>query len=370
MEQLSKEQLAAIGLLLGKPEAKAPDTRELLRRLAEPFPAEAVSWRIGPTSTKDPDKPKGKALAYIDSRDVQQRLDAVLGADWQDEYQCMSDGSYCCRIGVKIDGEWRWRSDGAVMLVSDKANEDAKEMAQKGSYSDAFKRAAVKWGIGRHLYQVDAPWVPIEKRGNSYVLPEASERALRTWLAKWMQAHGFPGAEPEMAKAQAEQPKQKETKPAQNGASAPAAQRNAEKPAPATAKRTASVTAETLLAGIPHTDKQVGRIGLREIASRIKQAREQIEKGFAPASFPREYTRAGIDAASEDWTAWRKSAWDDLSPEDHSKIGTALGKFDLANAALDAALAAYAKRRADEAAAAGADQSTGELPSYEREGAA
>ena len=41
---------------------------------------------------------------------------------------------------------------------------DAQEMVAKGTYSDAFKRAAVKWGIGRYLYSVPSPWVQINDR--------------------------------------------------------------------------------------------------------------------------------------------------------------------------------------------------------------
>lgn len=163
--------------------ALAPQTTPApvdLRRLAEPFPVDAVSWRVG-TTTKD--KTKGMALAYIDARDVMDRLDATCGADWQDQYEAMPDGSYCCRIGIKIDGEWRWRSDGALMLT-DSEKIDAKEMAQKGSYSDAFKRAAVKWGIGRYLYNLDSPWVKIEARGNSYVIADEGKAALRAVLLR------------------------------------------------------------------------------------------------------------------------------------------------------------------------------------------
>src|SRR5690606_17516766 len=39
--------------------------------------------------------------------------------------------------------------------------------ADKGGISDAFKRAAVKWGVGRYLYGVESPWVKIVKRGKS-----------------------------------------------------------------------------------------------------------------------------------------------------------------------------------------------------------
>jgi hypothetical protein len=116
------------------------------------------------------DKTKGMALAYIDARDVMRRLDEVMGADWQCEYVPMPNDTCCCRIGLKIDGEWRWRSNGAINL-SDSQKPEAKEMAEKGSYSDAFKRAAVLWGVGTYLYDLGATWVTVEPRGQSYVIP-------------------------------------------------------------------------------------------------------------------------------------------------------------------------------------------------------
>ncbi len=140
--------------------------KNIFNELSAPFDPADVSWRVGST-TKD--KTRGMALAYIDSRDVQDRLDFVMGADWQDRYEAMPDGTYCCSIGLKIDGEWRWRSDGAGMVAVGSAvnpqtqrDADAKEMAQKGSYSDSFKRAAVKWGVARYLYDMSSPWVEIE----------------------------------------------------------------------------------------------------------------------------------------------------------------------------------------------------------------
>jgi hypothetical protein len=81
------------------------------------------------------------------------RLDDVCGAaGWQCEYP-HAGGKTICSIGIKIDGEWVWKADGAG---------DTDVEAEKGAISDAFKRAAVKWGIGRYLYDLDAPWVPCE----------------------------------------------------------------------------------------------------------------------------------------------------------------------------------------------------------------
>lgn len=142
------------------------EQQHILHSLAAPFDPAAISWRVGSVNGE---KTKGMALAYIDSRDVQDRLDAVMGADWQDELSVQPNGLVTCRIGLLIDGVWRWRMDSTAALPptlsgqEDHKAEQAREMAQKGAASDAFKRAGVKWGIGRYLYSLDSPWVRINK---------------------------------------------------------------------------------------------------------------------------------------------------------------------------------------------------------------
>lgn len=147
--------------------------------LRKPFPPDAISWRVGSTNA---DKSKGMALAYLDARDVMGRLDAVCGALWQAEYVPMPNGTCCCRIGIKVGDEWVWRANGAINLT-DSSNSDQKEMTEKGSYSDAFKRAAVLWGVGQYLYDLDSPWVAIEPMGRSYKIAQHEFTRLRAILA-------------------------------------------------------------------------------------------------------------------------------------------------------------------------------------------
>lgn len=126
-------------------------------KLNAPFDPAKVSWRIGSTTA---DKKRGMALAYIDARDVMERLDEVCGvAGWQCAYPHAEGKKTICSIGIKIGEEWIWKADGAG---------DSDVEAEKGALSDAFKRAAVKWGIGRYLYDVDSPWVEIEAAGRSF----------------------------------------------------------------------------------------------------------------------------------------------------------------------------------------------------------
>ena len=123
-----------------------------LEALKAHFPREAISWRAQ-SVTKDGSK--AMALAYIDARDVMNRLDEVCGPEgWQDEYIETPKGRMICRIGIDLrELGWIWKSDGAG---------DTDVEGDKGAISDAFKRAAVKWGIGRYLYDMPAPWVPCE----------------------------------------------------------------------------------------------------------------------------------------------------------------------------------------------------------------
>jgi len=121
-------------------------------RLAEPFPADDIHWRVGSASKK---KPSATVLAYLDARNVMDRLDEVFGpAGWKDEYTKGPDGGVLCRLSAYVGDQWVSKEDGA---------ENTAVEAIKGGYSGALKRAAVKWGIGRYLYALDAVWLPIKE---------------------------------------------------------------------------------------------------------------------------------------------------------------------------------------------------------------
>lgn len=139
-----------------------------LAKLRAPFPPDRISWRVGSTTQ---DKTRGLAFAYIDARDVADRLDdpAVCGPEnWQCSYP-HATGKTVCRIELRIGDQWIGKEDGAG---------DTDVEAEKGALSDAFKRAAVRWGIGRYLYDVATPWVEIEQAGKSYKIKDSEKAKL------------------------------------------------------------------------------------------------------------------------------------------------------------------------------------------------
>lgn len=123
-----------------------------LADLAKPFPGNAISWRAQSVTKQEPYK--AMALAYIDARDVMARLDEVCGPEnWQDSYAETASGRVICTISIRIGDDWVGKADGSG---------DSDIEGEKGGISGAFKRAAVKWGIGRYLYDMPCPWVECE----------------------------------------------------------------------------------------------------------------------------------------------------------------------------------------------------------------
>ena len=126
--------------------------RKALANLSNPFKPSDIEWRAG-QFTKD--GTKVMLLAYITSRAVMDRLDAVVGPEnWCASYEASPiNNGLECRLSIRmINGEWVTKTDAA---------EPTQIESVKGAYSDALKRAAVQWGIGRYLYNLDNSWVAV-----------------------------------------------------------------------------------------------------------------------------------------------------------------------------------------------------------------
>jgi hypothetical protein len=110
-------------------------------------------------------------VAYIDARQVQDLLDEVCGPGfWQCKYS-EHKGNLFCSIGIDTndgtdDPIWVWKSDCGTESQVEK---------QKGEASDAFKRAAVMWGIGRFLYSKTIVKLPVKEKNGRFLPYSASK---------------------------------------------------------------------------------------------------------------------------------------------------------------------------------------------------
>jgi hypothetical protein len=121
-----------------------------LKKLKDSFPEKDIEWRLQSSGIKKSNEPWGLCVAYITARAIQDRLDEVCGPEnWQNMFTTGPDGGLLCGIGIRVGNDWIWKWDGA---------ENTKIEPVKGGLSDATKRAAVQWGIGRYLYELEVTW--------------------------------------------------------------------------------------------------------------------------------------------------------------------------------------------------------------------
>tara|TARA_Y100001937_G_scaffold64448_2_gene88167 strand:+ start:13174 stop:13935 length:762 start_codon:yes stop_codon:yes gene_type:complete len=146
------------------------DWKTVCAELAKPFNDEDVFWRV--------DRSFGnwaRVLCYLDARAVMDRLDSVVGPqNWRDVYTETQSGKNICTLFIRVGDDWVSKSDGA-------GNTNIE--GDKGGLSDAFKRAGVKWGIGRHLYSLGETKVNLSEQRPScekHYLVVASKRGEKT----------------------------------------------------------------------------------------------------------------------------------------------------------------------------------------------
>jgi hypothetical protein len=156
---------------------------EVTEALAAPFDPKEVRFKPAVVTGR-----RALALAYVDARVIQDRLDEVLGvAGWHDEYECLPNGSVVCRLRLRLGEEWITKMD-----VGGQSEQPDEGDRYKAAFSDALKRAAVKYGIGRYLYRLPQLWCDYDPQKKQFVqTPKLPGQALPR-IAKAQRASASP----------------------------------------------------------------------------------------------------------------------------------------------------------------------------------
>lgn len=167
--------------------------RSILSELRRPFLSADTEFKVQALGS-------GKSalcVAYVDARHVQERLNSVceeFGFVWSNEFKnpVIVDGEIkaveaIIRINHSNGGFWQEHSDvGSLDNVNEKTH------GLKALYSDAFKRAAVHFGIAVSLYGLDQMWLPKEDKylkitqNNKAYMQKEGEVLLREQLVTYL----------------------------------------------------------------------------------------------------------------------------------------------------------------------------------------
>ena len=128
---------------------------DVASRLTEPFDPKDVQWRAGSVSR---DKKRAQALAYAEPRVYEDRLNEVLGADWEVMFEPWGEQRLTCTLTLWLENQ---TGERVAIRRSSTGEFDAGDRISAGPTAEAqcFKRACVKFGLGRYLYDLPACWV-------------------------------------------------------------------------------------------------------------------------------------------------------------------------------------------------------------------
>ncbi|HET7458580.1 MAG TPA: Rad52/Rad22 family DNA repair protein [Gemmatimonadaceae bacterium] len=134
------------------------DKSDIWSKLAGALPAGVISWRQDGKPTHRDGRYFARFVAYIEANTVRERLDSVVPGEWDLTLDLLptipgaeSDASCSFKARLQILG---------VIREDVGTGKDYKQAA-----TDAFKRAAVRFGIGHELYAYEQNWVQVDGDG-------------------------------------------------------------------------------------------------------------------------------------------------------------------------------------------------------------
>lgn len=155
---------------------------------------EQIKYRVGTFKTNGT-KSYATFLVYVDARTVMDELDLEFGMwNWQFDWEILDGHNFAVKGTLKVrrdeKQEWVTRQDVGYSQTEKMKKGINDTECLKDAVSDALKRSAVQFGIGRFLY--DAPFLYTEEvnvengRLNKYKpLTDMGKKMIEGNLDKW-----------------------------------------------------------------------------------------------------------------------------------------------------------------------------------------
>jgi hypothetical protein len=132
---------------------------DIWARLAAPLPEGVIAWRQDGRAIARDGKYLARFVAYIEANTVRERLDGVVPGEWDLTLELLP-------TLVTDDADEPTCSFKARLQVLGVIREDVGTGRDyKQAATDAFKRAAVRFGIAHELYSYEQNWVQVDGDG-------------------------------------------------------------------------------------------------------------------------------------------------------------------------------------------------------------
>lgn len=133
------------------------DKTDVWSSLAAPLPQEALAWRQDGRPVERDGRWYARFFAYVDANTVRERLDRVVPGEWDLTLDLLPP------LPTPADGDAPQCSFKARLQILGVIREDVGTGRDyKAAATDAFKRAAVRFGIAHELYALEPNWVPVD----------------------------------------------------------------------------------------------------------------------------------------------------------------------------------------------------------------
>lgn len=136
------------------------DRTDIWTRLSAPLPEGVVSWRQDGGIVARDGRHFARFVAYVDANTVRERLDGVVPGEWDLTLELLPT------LGGSDDGDGNGCTFKARLQILGVIREDVGTGRDyKSAATDAFKRAAVRFGVAHELYALEQNWVEMDGDG-------------------------------------------------------------------------------------------------------------------------------------------------------------------------------------------------------------
>ena len=136
------------------------DKMDIWSKLSAPLPSGVISWRQDGKPVQRDGKYVARFVAYIDANTVRERLDSVVPGEWDLTLDLLPT-----LAGQDENGEQTCSFKARLQILGVIREDVGTGRDYKSAATDAFKRAAVRFGIAHELYSFEQNWVPVDGDG-------------------------------------------------------------------------------------------------------------------------------------------------------------------------------------------------------------